>query len=388
MRYAFQLFSGDLTRESCADAKAALDYLKPYLEKGCVEAVFSGWATDLSFYQKLKDGLQPYKVPLFFKYSVFSELTVYSKQYQEIHGKALFEPLIDIHQREEKGYRLNEQENFLFRCPASSVNIQKSLEIYEEFFSDFSFDGLMLDRIRYPSFAAGMTSIQTCFCPGCVEAYQAFGIDVEALKEDLDRIANKKMDLSLWHYQDGTWEFCNDNLQRFFTFRTQAIINAVHVMAAYFHEKGMKVGVDAFTPALGFFCGQDVKKLQKEVDFIKPMLYRYTHAPAGIPFERTGMEEMLGDKAAVLMEQEVGSRKDDYKEMVRKELEVLQTLSDCQVWPGIEANYIDPIARITPNQLEDSLHLLEERNVQTVVISWNLSKIPMENSQVLLSRLK
>ncbi len=47
----------------------------------------------------------------------------------------------------------------------------------------------------------------------------------------------------------------------------------------------MKIGIDTFSPFISYFTGQDLEKLQEVADFIKPMMYRTTKAPAGLPFE-------------------------------------------------------------------------------------------------------
>ena len=43
--------------------------------------------------------------------------------------------------------------------------------------------------------------------------------------------------------------------------------------------------MDTFAPYLAYFAGQDMKLLASMADFIKPMMYRITNAPAGMPFE-------------------------------------------------------------------------------------------------------
>ena len=44
----------------------------------------------------------------------------------------------------------------------------------------------------------------------------------------------------------------------------------------------MIVGADIYAPFLAYHVGQNTKKISEVVDFIKPMMYRYTEAPAGM----------------------------------------------------------------------------------------------------------
>lgn len=47
----------------------------------------------------------------------------------------------------------------------------------------------------------------------------------------------------------------------------------------------MKVGVDTFAPFIAYFVGQDIEKISELVGFVKPMMYRITQGPAGLPLE-------------------------------------------------------------------------------------------------------
>lgn len=67
--------------------------------------------------------------------------------------------------------------------------------------------------------------------------------------------------------------------------KAEDIAGALKPVTRYFRQRGMKVGMDTFAPYLAYFAGQDMKLLASMADFIKPMMYRITNAPAGMPFE-------------------------------------------------------------------------------------------------------
>ncbi len=69
---------------------------------------------------------------------------------------------------------------------------------------------------------------------------------------------------------------------RFLEVREEIIADAVTSLVRYFKDKGMTVGLDLFAPLISRFVGQNYALITKNADFIKPMLYRRTEAPAGI----------------------------------------------------------------------------------------------------------
>ena len=146
----------------------------------------------------------------------------------------------------------------------------------------------------------------------------------------------------------------------------------------------MKIGFDLFAPAFGYFCGQNAQELRQFADFVKPMMYRHTDAPAGLPFERESMVLAVGEQVGGQMDQLVGDSREHFKGFVTQELNWLKLQEGCEVWPGIEANYIEPIALIRPGELLENLQLLTSLGYDTMVASWNLNKIPEENLDTLL----
>ena len=113
-------------------------------------------------------------------------------------------------------------------------------------------------------------------------------------------------------------------------------------------------------------------------------MYRHTDAPAGLPFERERMIFAAGEQVGGQMDQLVGESSEHFRGFVTQELSWMKAQEGCAVWPGIEANYIEPIALIHPGQLQENVHLLSSLGYDTMVASWNLNKIPEENLDTLL----
>lgn len=371
MKYVFQIFTGDLSEKSLADPNALVDQLAPFHTQGKLKAVLAGWSLDKDFYRVLGKQLKEWNVPLFFKTAVFSELG-------PIHG---LDPMIDFRGNAMEPYHLNDEENFLFRCPSSKKNRQVIVDLYDKEMKDLGFSGIFLDRIRYNSLIGGIEGVGGCFCENCQKIYRETGLDIERVKKKLEK-ASQENHLGLKAYGNGKWTLEDPELDQFFHIRCGILTDSVSYFAREFHQRGLKIGLDLFTPALGYFAGQDVLTLSQEVDFIKPMLYRYTDAPAGIPFEVRALSKALGEKAYQVFLTECGSLEKDAEEFVHKELQVLRE-SNCDVYAGMEVNTVEPIVEITPDRVKEELRILKEHNVKTMVPSWNLQKMTKECLEVL-----
>lgn len=375
MKLTFQLFTGDLTPESLADADSVLAKLEAANKAGKLAGVFCGWSTDSAFYQQLSEKLHSWGVPFYLKMAVFSELK----------GWQSFDPMIDFSGNQMEPYVLNPQESFEFRCPASKHNQEAVVALYDQYFSHIPFDGIFLDRIRYSSFLSGMAGIGGCFCPDCQKRYAQAGIAVNELRQRLQDLQRGASHLNLKAYEKGCWQMEDPVLDAFFRVKSQILEEALQNLTAAFHARNLQVGFDLFAPSLGYFCGQNVQRLRQIADFVKPMMYRYTLAPAGIPFEKERFVRAAGEEAGKRFEKLAGSCRKDALELMQRELTWLSEEPGCPVWPGIEANYIEPIAKIKPQQIRENLQLLQTLGYEQIVVSWNLAKIPQENMEALLA---
>lgn len=371
MKYVFQIFTGDLSEKSLADPKVILDKLALFHTQGNLKAVLCGWSVDKEFYRTIGEQLREWNIPMFFKTAVFSELSTMND----------LDPMIDHNGDPMQPYHLNEQENFLFRCPSSKKNRKAIVDLYDEKMADLGFDGVFLDRIRYSSLIGGVEGVGGCFCEECQRTYRNRGLDVRKVKAKLRRASEEKK-LELLKYDDGTWKMKDPDLDLFFRIRCEIIEDSVQYFTREFHQRGLQVGLDLFTPALGYFTGQNVINLGKMVDFIKPMLYRYTYAPAGIPFETEALRKACGEGAYQVFLAECGSMDKDSEAFVQRELKVLKKCT-CNVYAGMEVNTVEPIVEITPQRVKEELRILKENNIKTMVPSWNLQKMTKECLEVL-----
>ena len=220
--------------------------------------------------------------------------------FSELDDTATFDPLIDWQGEDYlEGRKIRE---FHFRCPGSVHN-------REIFFAEAlghlkaeKFDGVFLDRIRFPSFQFGLPGVLGCFCPHCVKRYEAMGLDPERLRAACGRLqkrisAKEINPLGLKAFDGHQWQLEDPDLQALMEARCTILEESLGWLCTAFRERGYRIGLDLFSPALSWFAGQDFQQLMKLADFVKPMMYLHTTAPAGLPYELDAVERAAGGKS-------------------------------------------------------------------------------------------
>jgi hypothetical protein len=306
------------------------------------------------------------------------------------------------------------EENFLFYCPSNSGILDKVFKKYLTIIDNYSFDGVFLDRIRYPSFANGLESLFTCTCHECQIRQSLFsGVSVE---ETLNN-----MHILLGFFKESTVDnlkkihsFSNlirkFNLGNFFDFRTAEIENIIIRFISAARKRKKKIGLDLFTPTLSHIVGQDYKNLQMHSDWIKMMTYCYANGPAGIPLEAScfikGLLELnetgLSEKEAVgfcsqLFRTDFPDNTEKIlsdgvsTEYLREELFRAKKLlyhNKNEIIPGIElVNHPFFTPPVTKKKCKSYLDVLDSMNSE-IIISWNILYIPDEYLNMIRERIR
>lgn len=367
-----------------AEIQEKLDML---LRHGSLKRIICGWTLQEPLFQEIKEYVAPYGVKVFLWFPVFSEL----------EGIRPFSPLVDFQEQTLHTPSVGTQEEFRFRCPCAPENIDSMMEIFEQSYARLPVDGIFLDRIRYPSFFSGPEGVFSCFCLSCRAFYEAAGLSIPDLHEAwLKALARAHRQdpnpLTLCGYTENGFTFVDKTLQRFFECKSEILTQSLTRLATWFKEKGLSVGMDLFTPSLGYFAGQVYTKLLPLADFVKPMLYRYTDAPAGLPYELNAYDASFGlhGKGALALLTLIGAKEDDhFASMVRQEMMFMYAAkkackSGAAILPGMEINRVEPIAPVTPEKISQSANLLRQCGAEGIVASWNLANTPTENLKTFL----
>ncbi len=390
MEYIFQISTGSYLDTDVSFAEIE-EKLRPILEQMPVKAVIMGWAVTPELYEKTAFLLSRYGAKLYLWLPVFAELGLLKKT----------SPIIDYKGGTAQKYGLNEGENFEFYCPNDSRNIESFTEICNEHFSALPFDGIFLDRIRYASFANGLNSVFGCFCPICAEKYAKRGIDVDLLKREMGLLSHHaggyaNLPFDVCGYAGGRYEFASSVWQSFFDARRAFIEDTLTPIIDFFKAQKLEVGLDLFSPFAAYFVGQDIEKLSAKVDFIKPMMYRHTYAPAGLPFEyATLIREAVPRENWGIASRNfgkmigfTGTEKAAFPVTSPPEFsrsEIRQMKSEAPVFCGIECNRVGDIVPVFPEDITENLRFLEDMQTAGCVLSWNLLKAPEENIEAVIS---
>lgn len=355
-KYIVQVFTGGWFNENYTPEQV-IDRLEAVSEKVPVEKVIIGWNLNEEPYRKIGEYLHSKGIQMLLWIPVFSEVGhLYDAELAtDLWGKAP-EP-----------YELQEGEDFTFYCPSSAVNTDNIIRLYEEHFADCGFDGVFIDKIRTQSFVGGVSGVLNCGCESCAEYYASHGIDLEAVKTASEAKGDAFLSVSSYSPETG-FVFADPLAAEFFEVKGQLVAESVAKVADYFHDKGMLVGMDLYAPVMSQFVGQNYELLSAHADFIKPMLYRKTEAPAGISFEydllkksipqAEGYPEFTMD-AAFLEGQLAAAAK-----------------AGCDIYPGIEVNYREEFARTSPEYIMESLSAVSNAGFAGAVLSWDIMLAP------------
>lgn len=360
-----------------------------------VDGVLMGFCLDDSIYQKTLRLLHDKKIRLYLWFPVFSDLDSLME----------FAPLVDRRGDAVRDMAVEGTGGFNFYCPSNRGNLANIRSVFEKHFAKIQFDGVFLDRVRYPSFSNGLDAIFTCFCPDCTAALEQCGVDVKQLKDSIevvrtgDRAANP---LGIKSYGNMIYRFEEPPWEKFFFVKARVIYHALRGLYRYFSGRGLEVGLDLFAPFLGYFVGQRPDLLCHCADFIKPMFYRVTQAPAGMPFELNALCDGLA-RAAPAAQQALRARMAEIlgiagydgalipADFMAAEIDRIAAKGVggfAAIFPGVEFNRIERLAPVTPDYIRGSIRALEKTDADGTVFSWDLLAVPDDNLEAFMDGIR
>lgn len=325
-----------------------------------VQKVIIGWTQDKEIYRQVGAYLHERDIRMLLWLPVFAET-------EEVCENS---PAVDLWGQVPANYDLAAGEGFRFNCPSDPKNAANVVGIYDQLFSDCGFDGVFLDRIRTQSFVSGVSGVLGCGCPLCVERFAAEGVDIQSVKSEYEAKGDAFFSVSGYTPADG-FSFENPVAAAYFKAKGHVVSASVAAIADSLHSRNLEVGMDLYAPFMAPFVGQDYAILAKHADFIKPMLYRQTFAPAGMGFEYD-----LLRKAAP-----TATGYPDFKmnvDFLHSQLEAMKPYA-CGKYPGIEINYRERIVPTSPEYISESLKAVLSYGFDGAVLSWNIMEAPLSH---------
>jgi hypothetical protein len=292
-------------------------------------------------------------------------------------------------------------ETFKQACPNNPQAVSTSLARLEDCMAAYPFDGVFLDKIRFPSTANGLQDVFSCFCPYCARKAAESGLDLGEVRALLESRGASKGAASPAKIPGGArWleqlVAGQPLLQRFIQFRADSISALVAAASQRMRAMGKKVSLDVFSPILASLVGQDFSALARHADWIKPMIYRFGRGPSSL---RTELPSLLRELSAYLGYSEAaamrwaaaqvegleGKTAEQIEELaplslVRAETgRALSLLRGAPVYLGLESVSIPGQMEVSPGNVEEILEIGSQAGVQGFVLSWDLLHTPVEN---------
>ena len=322
-----------------------------------VEKVIIGWSLDKEIYRNVGEYLHGKGIQMLLWLPVFAET-------EEVCDNV---PAVDLQGEIPANYDLAAGEGFRFNCPSLPENAANVVGIYDKYFNDCGFDGVFLDRIRTQSFVSGVSGVLSCGCPVCAERFAAEGVDLDEVREAWEQKGDAFFSVSDYDPVDG-FTFADPVAAKYFKAKGHVVSEAVAGIADRLRERGLEVGMDLYAPFMAQFVGQDYAILSQHADFIKPMLYRKTFAPAGMGFEYDLLRKAVPGAEGY---PEFAMDTD----FLHSQLQAMEPYS-CGKYPGIEINYRESVAPTSPEYVTESLKAVMEHGFNGAVLSWNIMQAP------------
>ncbi|RPH62654.1 MAG: hypothetical protein EHM81_01810 [Chloroflexi bacterium] len=268
---------------------------------------------------------------------------------------------------------------FTFMCPNRPEVFEAVLARLQKAIHSGPFQGIFLDRIRWPSPTADPSRLMACFCPACQRAAIAQGIDLAGVRHLLAAPRNRA-ELARFLLNPASagdsasdWPF----LRRLMDFRARSITRLVRAAAELIRAHGLGVGLDCFSPSLTSLVGQELAALDAYCDWIKFMVYGHTYAPAGLPFELLNLQKWVNPAPL-----DSNGLPSDVLEstglppaFLANEIRAACACGIKNAWAGIELVDLPGVTRLNDAQIQSDLRAFRAANPAGLVLSWDLRHI-------------
>lgn len=358
MKFVLQVSTGSFSGCSVPDIGKMKNQLENLIRRLPVSRIIFGWGS--------KPGLSEALTGLAKKYGI--EILLWLPVLADTEWPDSGEPLKAIRTGIAKQVTTCPGEAFRFMCPNSEKNFALALASYERLAQEYPADGVFLDRIRYPSAVYSPFDLFGCHCEKCGKLYREIGVDEARLHKKVSAVGGLAAFLPS-RMENGRYHYADEDMELLSEMKRQSILRLVQRLTDHFHQKGLIVGIDAFAPCLSDCVGQDLERLAGVVDFIKPMMYYRTTAPAGVPYEMTAYGEAFAHQVSALW----GT---DAAQPSSMEAQLRSLKGKAAILPGIEVNSIPGICEPKEEDFASSLRAISGAGCTEAVLCWDVLKAP------------
>jgi hypothetical protein len=290
---------------------------------------------------------------------------------------------------------------FTFVCPNHPMVQETVIQHLDNLIHQGLYQGFFLDRIRFPSPSADPINNLTCFCEYCHRAAAEYDLDLEEVRweilrstrEESGRITLVKTLLSAGLAPEQAEQ--NPRINQFLAFREICILEFLVTVSQVLRQAHLELSLDCYSPFLAHMVGQDLGAMSEYVDWIKLMTYAHTFAPAGLPYELSGLLHYLTSSTHLseaqsleLISQFTGLQLPISMESLREdglstsvlEKEVSLGIEACSVpvLAGLELVKLDGVTYQNPEHLRADLIGVKRAKPAGLALSWDLLHFPLD----------
>ena len=371
MKYVLQLFTGSFSeRERNAGADEIIARLGEIFSLIPVEHVLFGWHTGFSSNKSVVDYIHANGKKAWLWAPVFSETPESVDSDRQVGylgtGTASGEKASGL--------------DFNFACPSSEKNRSITFDLFIKHFAGVGFDGVFLDKIRQGGFADGLERALGCFCPRCKARYSDAGVDTDRL---ISKVVENPGILLPSAYADCRYGFEDSDVDGYYRAKAACISEGIIGITDRFKGIGVEVGLDTFAPLAAWFVGQDIPALGKHVSFIKPMLYRRTNLPAGLPYEMNSIAACISGEQTHARFRSLWGVDDVISEDSARKQFLDMVRHGCVTYPGFEIFRFEDDTPGEPSYATSSAALYAQAGAEQVVLSYNILENTGQNIRAL-----
>ncbi len=295
-------------------------------------------------------------------------------------------------------------ESFMFSCPNHPDARQKTLTGLSDLLDRYPFDGVFLDKFRFPSPASGLDLTFSCFCPHCYRKAAEAGLDLDEVKKEL-----RSWDRNCFGVSERTDDWLTailkdkPALKKFIRFRIDSVLGIVRDVKKITDAHGVKLGFDLFSPSFAEIVGYDYTELERYADWVKPMTYQYAFGPAGLRLETISLiDGICGEFGCSETELFAASSaavpwftSEKYTELkqtavpmdwIRSEMAAsVRLMKHKPVYFGLECVSFPGVIDVKPDQAAALLSAAMDQGGDGTVLSWDLMHMPPDDLRAMRS---
>jgi hypothetical protein len=287
---------------------------------------------------------------------------------------------------------------FTFVCPNHPQLEELLYEQLDSISKRKIYQGIFLDRIRFPSPTQNPARYLGCFCTHCSHKAADQGLDLDIVRDFIrssliDGNSASNLAFSLFENTQDP----HNPLDLFLEFRATSISLATRTISNYIHAEGLEVGLDCFTPSLSRMVGQDLASLSKMSDWIKIMTYPRVFGPAGYPFEILRLWRWLARYYSISdldfsqwIRKQLGIQIPDTRlelaskglpsSVFQQEFKKGREMGISNLYAGVAMTLEKGANKSTINQITSDLQYC--RDASGIVVSWDLWKTPIHYLEI------